>query len=181
MFENVFKEFNLEPAFLLDEKKLEQRYFALQTEYHPDRFIGQTPEAIEHAHAKAARINEAYVLLKNPATRARCLLAALHIAPPNIADPELLMEIMLLREQLATVQPAEERQALLLEVKQQYAEACSTFAQAFTDKSQTLTKAYLRLNYLAKVLQDIRDKPSSDPILYGSSYRMSGGKESGKL
>ena len=66
-----FALFGFAPAFALDEKALQQKYLALQREFHPDRAVPENKLAMLQ---KSADINEAYRVLKNPVERAEYLL-----------------------------------------------------------------------------------------------------------
>jgi molecular chaperone HscB len=96
----------------LDEAELEARYRDLQREFHPDRHVQAPASARRSTLQKAVEINEAYRTLRDPQRRAECLLALLGgnaaaaASPDRSADPELLMEMMELREELSEAKAA---------------------------------------------------------------------------
>jgi molecular chaperone HscB len=92
----------------LDEAELERRYRDLQRTLHPDRHIQAAPAERRMKLQKAVEVNEAYRTLRDAQRRAEALLAALSgeagvpvVDPSEKADPELLMEMMELRESLS--------------------------------------------------------------------------------
>lgn len=107
MLDDPFETLGLMRRYDLDETELERRYRDLQRELHPDRH-GKAPAAERVLRLqKAVEVNEAYRTLRDPQRRAECLLSLLSGAgasapnPDHAADPELLMEMMELREALS--------------------------------------------------------------------------------
>jgi molecular chaperone HscB len=88
--------------YALDSGELERKYRDLQRALHPDRHVNATPSERRVALSRAVEVNEAYRALKDDVRRAESLLALLgHAAKDTAADPELLMEVMELRESLS--------------------------------------------------------------------------------
>jgi molecular chaperone HscB len=88
--------------YALDSEELERKYRDLQRALHPDRHVNATPAERRMALSKAVEVNEAYRVLKDDVRRAESLLALLgHAAKDTAVDPELLMEVMELRESLS--------------------------------------------------------------------------------
>ncbi|HXU50997.1 MAG TPA: Fe-S protein assembly co-chaperone HscB [Casimicrobiaceae bacterium] len=71
---NHFELFGLPATFQIDGGALEARYRDLARDVHPDRHAGDASEQRAAAQA-AARVNEAYRMLKDPVERGRYLLA----------------------------------------------------------------------------------------------------------
>jgi molecular chaperone HscB len=91
----------------LDKAELERRYRDLQSALHPDKHTGAAASQRSMTLRKAIEVNEAYRVLRDDAKRAEALLAALGGKPSSEpADPELLMEMMELRESLAEARAA---------------------------------------------------------------------------
>ena len=102
--QNHFDLFGLQPAFAVDEVRLERAYREIQSRVHPDRFA-QAGDAERRASLQwTTRVNEAYRALKNPVQRASHLLElqGVDVAfETNTAmPPDFLMEQMELREAL---------------------------------------------------------------------------------
>jgi Fe-S protein assembly co-chaperone HscB len=104
---NFFDWLGIETSFSLDESDLRKRYLAAQRESHPDRFIGKSDKERTVAVQRSMDMTLAYETLKSPLLRAQHLLD-IHGFKVNTEghdtikpSPELLMEMMELREQLA--------------------------------------------------------------------------------
>ena len=101
---NHFSSFDLDPAFSIDVAILEQRYEQLMTICHPDRFAAAPAFEQRAAAKRAADINEAFNVLKQPVSRAGHLLQLAGVDLPALerqpADPEFLFEQMMLREKV---------------------------------------------------------------------------------
>jgi molecular chaperone HscB len=88
--------------YALDSEELERKYRDLQRALHPDRHVNATPAERRVALNRAVEVNEAYRVLKDDVRRAESLLSLFgHAAKETAADPELLMEVMELRESLS--------------------------------------------------------------------------------
>ena len=69
--------------FDIDLRELEQRYKTLQKVLHPDKYSSASPVEREYSAEQAIRVNMAYAALKDPISRADCLL---HLA--GVEDEE---------------------------------------------------------------------------------------------
>jgi molecular chaperone HscB len=101
-----FETLGIEPSFDVDLPALEQRYRELSRVVHPDKFAKSGARERRLAVGKAVDVNAAYRVLKDPVRRAEALLVRYGVsmderAQPK-APPELLMEMMELREDLAS-------------------------------------------------------------------------------
>lgn len=79
--ENYFALFGLPPLFAIDTNLLRERFHDLQRSLHPDRFAHGTDAERRASMLMAARVNDAYALLRSPLQRARYLLLLQGIAP----------------------------------------------------------------------------------------------------
>ena len=99
-----FARLGLPAALELEPAALDQAYFALQRQWHPDRFVAKPAEERAKASTEAAALNDAYRTLKDPLRRAAISLSSTGVELPGdgktIDDPELLMEAMEAREEL---------------------------------------------------------------------------------
>jgi molecular chaperone HscB len=100
---DAFDVLGLAPAFDLDPGELDKRYRELQKQLHPDKFVNAPSSERRASLARAMSVNEAYRELKDELKRADLLLArhAGVAMGKATVDPELLTEVMDLREQLA--------------------------------------------------------------------------------
>src|SRR5689334_3454791 len=69
-----FARLGLDRGFDVDTAELDRRYFALQRQLHPDRFVAKSPRERAIAQSQAASLNDAYETLKDPLARAVYLL-----------------------------------------------------------------------------------------------------------
>lgn len=96
--------------FAIDVRGLRKEYLQLQAQAHPDRHQGEDKARAEGA---SARINEAYKTLQNPLLRAQYLLSlrGIDVAEDETAkveDPELLMEVLEMREEIESIRIEED-------------------------------------------------------------------------
>ena len=99
-----FARLGLPAALELEPASLDRAYFALQRQWHPDRFVARPPDERARASSEAAALNDAYRTLKDPLSRAVYLAELRGVELPGdgktIDDPDLLMEAMEAREAL---------------------------------------------------------------------------------
>jgi len=110
-----FALFGLQPAYLLDRDDLTIRYRELQKAAHPDRYAHAGESERLLAVSQAARINDAYQILRDPVSRARYLLKLQGGSwqdDQTIQDKAFLFEQMELREELEGLQTDRELDAL---------------------------------------------------------------------
>ena len=103
-----FAMLGLAPTFDVDLAELERAYFERSKELHPDRVAGAPAADRVAALSRARALNDAYQLIKRPVARAEYLLAraGVTIGDNERLDPEFLMEVLELREDLALARAA---------------------------------------------------------------------------
>ena len=159
-----FARLDFAPAFDIDPAEVERRYFALQRQFHPDRFASRSTKekALSLRHATA--LNEAYKVLKDPLARAEHLLSLAGRpvradGAETVNDPELLMEAMELRERLSEAENAAAVDALLAEGRSNAAALEQQLARAFTAGDLAAAqKLALRLRYTSKLIDEARER-----------------------
>lgn len=96
----------IEARFDLDLGKVERTHRELSRALHPDRFANAPPGERREALSRAVAVNEAWRVLRDPVRRAEALLALRAReggeTENSAADAEFLMDMMELREELAT-------------------------------------------------------------------------------
>lgn len=107
-----FATLGFERRYNLDKTLLDRRYRELQQALHPDKHASAPASARALTLRKAIEVNEAYRVLRDDQKRGEALLSLLgREMTEQAADPELLMEMMELREALsearATDDPAQ--------------------------------------------------------------------------
>lgn len=105
---SVFELLGLPASFEIDAAALERAYFERSKELHPDRFAAAPAAERVAALSRARALNDAYQTLKKPVARAEYLLqqAGVVIGDHERLEPEFLMEILELREELAGARQA---------------------------------------------------------------------------
>jgi molecular chaperone HscB len=133
-----FATLGLTRRFDIDLAELERRYRDLQRAFHPDRHTAAPASERRMTLQKAVEINEAYRVLRDDQRRAEAMLAAVsgeaRPEPERVADPELLMEIMELRESLSEAKAAGDAAAvarLSERVARERAETLETLVRTF--------------------------------------------------
>jgi molecular chaperone HscB len=157
-----FARLDLEPRFDLETAAIEARYFALQRQFHPDRFAAKSARerALSLRHATA--LNEAYRVLKDPLGRAEHLLALAGRpvradGAETVNDPVLLMEAMETRDQLAEADSTEAVDALLAASRDAAAALEARFAKAYAAGDlAAATGAALALRYRMTLIDEAR-------------------------
>jgi len=150
--------------FSIDEKELEEKYFLLQQQYHPDRFAGKPGVERTMSLNKSMEITNAYQALRSPLQRAQYLLAEQKIFVNGENDnikptEELLMEVMEIREQLSDVKDKIEMKALddLTEAKRK--KSTENLEKNFiAENFQAAAQDAIRLKYFSKIAAEIRLK-----------------------
>lgn len=109
---DYFTLFGLPAHYQLDTQALATRFQDLQRQYHPDRFANH-PQAEQLAAVQhSATINQAWLTLRNPLTRAEYLLSLhgfdLASEQHTVRDTAFLMEQLELREELDEIAQAED-------------------------------------------------------------------------
>src|ERR1017187_3969450 len=103
--QDFFSLFGLPTHFQLDSNSLEQKYRALQTQVHPDKFSHLSETERRVSMQWATHVNEGYQTLRSPLNRARYLLSLHGVdtqEESNTAMPvDFLMQQMEWRETLA--------------------------------------------------------------------------------
>jgi len=105
-----FATLGLPPRYAIDRALLDRRYRELQQALHPDRHAAATASARALTLGKAVSVNDAYRILRDDIKRGEALLQVLaaqtqagepaQAERAEQAEPELLMEMMELREAL---------------------------------------------------------------------------------
>jgi molecular chaperone HscB len=157
--QSLFAILGLPASFSLNQKALEQAYFAAQRATHPDRFIGKPEAERVAAISRSTLVNDAYESLKNPLTRAEHLLElhGIHALSDDAkVPPAILMEMMELRER---VMEAGSEGAVLAAMVSEIRGLATTnekmLAEAFDAKNYVAaTHETIRLQYLGKAMEE---------------------------
>ncbi|CAI9760902.1 unnamed protein product [Fraxinus pennsylvanica] len=134
---DYFQILGVERKFNIEVDELEGKYKDWQKKLHPDLVHSKSQREREYAAEQSARVIDAYRTLMDPLSRAIYILKLENVVvdeEERITDPELLAEILELRE---AVEDAEDTQALnqikaQIQEKMQY--WCNSFEDAFLNK-----------------------------------------------
>jgi molecular chaperone HscB len=100
-----FATLGAERRFDLDLEALEKRHRELSRALHPDKFASASASERRASLEKAAQVNEAWRIVRDPIRRAEALFAVNGIAIGETSEPKpapaFLMEMLELREELA--------------------------------------------------------------------------------
>jgi molecular chaperone HscB len=164
-----FATLGFERRYDLDKRELDRRYRDLQQALHPDKHVAASASERSMTLRKAMEVNEAYRVLRDDTKRAEALLAALSGEAPTtdaVADQELLMEMMELREALSEARAAhasEQVEKLAQGVRIQVQNIAQALTRAFAGlESQPVSSALLgirallgRLRYYQRFLDEV--------------------------
>jgi molecular chaperone HscB len=156
-----FARLGLPAALDLEPASLDRAYFALQRQWHPDRFVTKPAEERARASVEAAALNDAYRTLKDPLSRAVYLAELKGVELPGdgktIDDPELLMEAMEAREELHEAGTTVAVDALAAKARDDMNASLGRLGGLFlADDKPAIRKALLRLRYLDKFADEAR-------------------------
>jgi molecular chaperone HscB len=156
-----FARLGLPAALELEPASLDRTYFALQRQWHPDRFVTRPPDERARASSEAAALNDAYRTLKDPLSRAVYLAELRGVELPGdgktIDDPDLLMEAMEAREALHEAASPDAVEVLAAQAKKRAQEALKGLADLFLHEDKpAIRKTLLRLRYFDKFAEEAR-------------------------
>jgi len=162
--QNFFTLLNLPEAFVVDLKKLDQHYQAIQKEIHPDRFASLNDETKMESVKKTAQVNDAYQTLKSSIRRAEYLL---HLYGFDINDEkytavpqDFLLQQMEWREEFETHTKNKEALEKLASVVAIKKKQKIDLLPTYFDKKNNLPEAIkiiCELNFIEKIEQHISD------------------------
>lgn len=161
---NHFELFGLPSQFQLDGSLLSSQFRTLQKRFHPDNFATASERERLLSVQKAAQINDAYQVLKNPISRAEYLLSEQGIElrgeQQTLQDPEFLMEQMELREELEVICDLDDSQDALFAFEQKVSTMFKRHLRSLEEllsKSQWLDAADIvrKLKFIAKLTHEI--------------------------
>ena len=161
-----FARLGLPAALDLEPASLDRAYFALQRQWHPDRFVAKPAAERARASAEAAALNDAYRTLKDPLSRAVYFAELRGVELPGdgktIDDPELLMEAMEAREELHEAGTTEAVDALAAKARDDMKRSLGGLGNLFlAGDKPAIRKALLRLRYLDKFADEAKARRSN--------------------
>ena len=161
---NYFELFGLPSQFKLDGSLLSSQFRELQKRFHPDNFATGSERDRLMAVQKAAQINDAYQVLKNPISRAEYILAEQGVEirgeQQTMQDPMFLMEQMELREELEEIADSSDPESALFDfdskVSKMYKQHLASVEQELDDGLWAEAADRVRkLKFIAKLKNEI--------------------------
>ncbi|MGI9877043.1 co-chaperone HscB [Vibrio chagasii] len=161
---NHFELFGLPLQFQLDGSLLSSQFRDLQRQFHPDNFATASERDRLLAVQKAAQINDAYQVLKNPISRAEYLLVQhgedIRGEQQTMQDPMFLMEQMELREELEDIADSSDPEDALFafegKVSKMYKQQLSAIQQELDSEAWLEAADRVRkLKFIAKLKNEI--------------------------
>jgi len=161
---NHFELFGLPLQFQLDGSLLSSQFRDLQRQFHPDNFATASERDRLLAVQKAAQINDAYQVLKNPISRAEYLLVQhgedILGEQQTMQDPMFLMEQMELREELEDIADSSDPEDALFafegKVSKMYKQQLSAIQQELDSQAWLEAADRVRkLKFIAKLKNEI--------------------------
>ncbi|NMV28548.1 co-chaperone HscB, partial [Vibrio parahaemolyticus] len=143
---------------------LSSKFRELQKRFHPDNFATGSERDRLMAVQKAAQINDAYQVLKNPISRAEYILAEQGVEirgeQQTMQDPMFLMEQMELREELEEIADNSDPESALFDfdskVRKMYKQHLASVEQELDDGLWTEAADRVRkLKFIAKLKNEI--------------------------
>lgn len=131
---NYFQIFNLEPGYDVSTNDLERKYKVWQKKLHPDLFQCNSEQEKENSAQQSAQVIKAYNVLLKPLSRAEYLLQlqGIHVDEEGtVTDPELLMEIMEVRESVEDANNADTLKTLQSKIQAKLEECRISFSSAY--------------------------------------------------
>ena len=139
--QNYFQLFKIEQSVTIDSISLEKKYFELQKEFHPDKYVNAGDHEKRLSLQITSYINEAYETLKNDYLKSIYLLKVegFEVGDQNntISDPEFLMHQMELREEYEKItlsKNAEELKNFALKIERLKNECLLSFNRRYEKK-----------------------------------------------
>jgi len=163
---NFFALFDLPVSFDVDLNALSARYREAQRAAHPDKFANASETERRLSVQIAARINEAYRVLKDPLSRGRYLLELHGVAlndTDTAFDGAFLMEQMELRERLADVKnsadPVQQLRIIADDIiahdKSLVTQLASLLSEASTESLQQARDVSRKLQFFRRLNEEV--------------------------
>lgn len=159
---NFFQIFNVEPGFDVDAKDLERKYKDWQKKLHPDLFQRKSEQEREYSAQQSAQVINAYNTLLRPLSRAVYLLQlkGIHVdEEKTVSDPELLMEIMEVRESVEAADNVNALKSIQNKMQSKLEECHMSFATAYKKHDFTSAVSVVqKMSYYERVNAEIVKK-----------------------
>ncbi|CAH9066449.1 unnamed protein product [Cuscuta epithymum] len=159
---DYFQIFGLEKRYEIKGQNLELKYKDWQRKLHPDLVHTKSKKEKEFAAEQSARVIDAYRTLTNSLSRAKYLvkLEGWHVdEEERILDPELLGEIMEIRETIEESGDPQSLKHIQAQLREKYEEWSKSFAVAFENRNaEEAASSIRRMTYYKRADEEITKK-----------------------
>ncbi|KAL2936731.1 Iron-sulfur cluster co-chaperone protein HscB mitochondrial [Bienertia sinuspersici] len=156
---DYFRIFGLDQKYDIEESSLEGMYKDWQKKLHPDLVHSKSKSEREYAAEQSSRVIDAYRTLGNFLSRAIYLmkLQGVHVdEEQTVSNPELLSEIMEIRESVEEAPDSQALKQIQAEVQERMKQWSETFAVAFKSKDiEEALNAIRRMTYYKRANEEI--------------------------
>ncbi|KAK2647419.1 hypothetical protein Ddye_014908 [Dipteronia dyeriana] len=159
---DYFQIYGLDKNYEIEDENMERKYKDWQKKLHPDLVHSKSQREREYAAEQSARVIEAYRTLTNPLSRAIYILKLEGIdvnEEETVSDPELLTEIMEIREAVEDAADSKALTEILSPVQEKLVQWSKSFAYAFRNqKFDEALNCIRRMTYYDRVNKEIMKK-----------------------
>ncbi|XP_029130214.1 iron-sulfur cluster co-chaperone protein HscB homolog [Cajanus cajan] len=159
---DYFEIFGLERKYDMEGENLEGKYKEWQKKLHPDLVHSKSQKERDFAAEQSARVIDAYRTLSKPLSRAIYLMKLYGVEideEQTISDPELLAEIMDIREAVEEASTPEALNLILSQMHEKMQNWSNAFSHAFQSQSFEEAKlAIRRMTYYTRVIDEVVKK-----------------------
>ncbi|TIB77859.1 hypothetical protein E3Q23_01050 [Wallemia mellicola] len=149
--------------------QLKKQFLNKQKLYHPDAQTGKSDEEAAHALQTSSLVNKAYETLLHPLSRAVYILELNGIEigeADSVEDPDLLMEILDLREQLEEATSEDQVRSLRETNKEAINSTINDVSAAFQNENYEDAKNLtIKLRYLTNLDTAAKDWQPGAPVI----------------
>ncbi|KAJ1690534.1 hypothetical protein LUZ63_014689 [Rhynchospora breviuscula] len=159
---DYFQIFGMKKIYEIEEGDLEGIYKDWQKKLHPDLVHSKSEKEKGFAAEQSARVIDAYRTLKNPLSRALYLLKLeqIHVdEEKTVSDPDLLMEMMEMREAVEEAKDTQSLNEIQSKVKKKLDSWSKSFKEAFNKQDfGSAVNCTQRMKYYERALEEITKK-----------------------
>ncbi|XP_068655169.1 iron-sulfur cluster co-chaperone protein HscB homolog [Aristolochia californica] len=159
---DYFQIFGLEKGYYIKVDGLEGKYKDWQKKLHPDLVHSKSEKEQTYAAEQSARVIDAYHILSKPLLRALYLLQLEGIQvdeEKTVSDPELLTEIMEIREAVDEAESPEKLNQIKSQIQQKFKAWSNAFGDAINIRDFESAKTSIqRMTYYERATEEILKK-----------------------
>ncbi|CAL5207495.1 unnamed protein product [Lathyrus oleraceus] len=159
---DYFEIFGTEKKYDVEGIDLERKYKEWQKKLHPDLVHSKSQKEKDFAAAQSARVIDAYRTLSKPLSRGIYMLKLKGVEideEQTISDPELLAEIMEIREEVEEATNSEALNHIRSQMQEKLQNWSNAFADAFKRRDFEEAKNVIRrMTYYSRVIEEVVKK-----------------------